>query len=221
MIEILAVKLIDQEIFKTKKTDILSRFPDALKIKYHKFTHSKNLQRSILGEYLIRYFFKLKTKINIENIVFETGEKGKPFLHDSKIHFNISHSGEWIVAAFSEKELGIDIELIKEPNYNVAKRFFSETEIQNLFSITDIELKKQLFFEYWTIKESYLKAIGTGLTKSLSSFTVLFDKEEISIINNGEKENIYTYQLEFDPEYKLSISCYEKEINKKIQIINI
>ncbi len=219
MVEIFAVKLLKQDVFFNKKTDLLNKLPASLIEKFNNYAHNKNLQRTIFGELLSRYYIGLKTNTDSRNIFFNIGEKGKPFLQNSNIHFNISHSGEWVVAAFSEKETGIDIELIREPNYNVAKRYFSEIEILNLNSTSDPERKRQLFFDYWTIKESYLKAIGTGLTKSLSSFTVLFNEGNISITDDVNKEDLYINQFDFDKDYKLSVCSYEESILKKIQTI--
>lgn len=219
MVEILAVKLLKQDVFFNRKTDLLNKLPASLIEKFKNYTHNKNLQRTIFGEILSRYYIGLKTNSDSRNIIYNIGEKGKPFLQNSNIHFNISHSGEWVVAAFSEKETGIDIELIREPNYNVAKRYFSEIEILNLNSTSDPERKRQLFFDYWTIKESYLKAIGTGLTKSLSSFTILFNEGNISITDDVNKEDLYINQFDFDKDYKLSVCSYEESILKKIQTI--
>jgi 4'-phosphopantetheinyl transferase len=219
MVEIFAVKLLEQDVFLLKKKELLSKLPSILIEKFNNYTHNKNLQRTIFGELLIRFYIGLKTNLDSRNLIFSIGEKGKPYLQNSNIHFNISHSGDWVVAAFSEKEIGIDIELIREPNYNVVKRYFSEKEILNINSITNPERKKNIFFDYWTIKESYLKAIGTGLTKSLSSFTVLFEEGKISITDDVNKEVLYINQFDFDKDYKLCVCSFEEPIIKEIRTI--
>ncbi len=219
MIEILAAKLLDQNDFQNKKTELLGKLPVSLSNKFKNYSHNKNLQRSILGELLARYYFTTKIKVQSNKIEFNLGEKGKPFLENSDIHFNISHSGDWVVAAFSIRNIGIDIELIREPNYNVAKRFFSSVEINQLNFINDSDKKKNLFFDFWTIKESYLKAIGTGLTKPLNTFTVIKNSDTIQLTDNEYDNLVYIKQYSFNDEYKLSVCGFEKEFDDFIKIV--
>lgn len=86
--------------------------------------------------------------------------------------FNLSHSGEWTVLALSNGEVGVDIQQVKPVDMRLATRFFTEseqTEIENAG-----ENAQELFYRIWTIKESYLKALGVGLSRPLNSFTVRF-----------------------------------------------
>jgi len=219
MIEIFAVKLFQKDEFLKKKDELLKVLPAYLQIKLMKFSHNDNLQRTILGELLVRNFFFIKFGYKFSDLVFNTKIKGKPFLKDSPVKFNISHSGQWVVAAFSSFEVGVDIELIKEPNYNVAKRFFSDSEINQLKNSKSAESKKELFFDLWTIKESYLKAIGTGLTKPLNTFTVNVNKNKICLSDDEHIYKVFIKQYEFDKEYKLSVCGFEKEFNNKIFVI--
>jgi 4'-phosphopantetheinyl transferase len=88
------------------------------------------------------------------------------------LHFNLSHSGEWIVAAFSFlSEIGIDIECRKRtPRMeSIVRHFFHPDEIETWCSTSDTE-QKTLFFQYWTMKEALLKATGDGLYASTKDF---------------------------------------------------
>lgn len=105
--------------------------------------------------------------------------KGKPYsIDDSSLYFNMSHSGELAVIAFSrDSEVGIDIEQIRSlPDLDeMISRNFTAGEIKFINSRS--EEKKHRFFRFWTVKESYLKAIGEGmrLTPDSVEFSIEHD----------------------------------------------
>ncbi|MGN0159521.1 MAG: 4'-phosphopantetheinyl transferase family protein [Brotaphodocola sp.] len=104
-------------------------------------------------------------------------ENQKPYIKDHPgIHFNLSHSGFMVMAAFSDHEIGCDIEKIKKENLNLARRFFHPNEWKMLEESAD---KKELFFRYWTLKESVMKVTGKGMKLPLNAFCVY--PEEIPI----------------------------------------
>jgi 4'-phosphopantetheinyl transferase len=221
MLEIFAVKLVDKEIFGEIKNHLISKLPIAIATKYSDYKHSDSLQRSLLGELLMRKILSQKLNISEIDIVFRFGDKGKPYLSEHPPHFNISHSGCWVVGAFADKEVGIDVELIRTPNYAVAKRFYSDIEIATLNAFEDADLKKDYFFRLWTLKESYLKAIGTGLTKSLSSFTVTTSYGKISLVDGAPVDHVFFKQYSFDKDYKLAVCSFENEFCEEIQLLDI
>ena len=104
----------------------------------------------------------------------EKSPDGKPFLpHRPNFHFNLSHSGKWVAIAWGSSNVGLDVESFSR-NANmeaVARRFFTEDERQ--YVLGDAQLQIHRFFEIWTGKESYLKYLGAGLCKDLTSFSVL------------------------------------------------
>lgn len=97
-----------------------------------------------------------------------TGEYGKPYLKDTNIHFNISHSGSMAMCALHDGPVGADIEMIKPYSDAVPKRIMSDEELKFYRSSPD---REALFFKIWTLKEAYLKFTGTGLC-ALGSITV-------------------------------------------------
>ena len=96
-------------------------------------------------------------------------ERGKPYLPDENIYFNLAHSGEMVIIAVDEKELGVDIEKIRPVSKRVATRCYTKEEQDWLFDKSDI----REFYKLWTAKESVLKAIGSGFSISPLSFSVL------------------------------------------------
>lgn len=98
---------------------------------------------------------------------------GKPyFLNATDICFNISHSGSMVAAAFSGREVGCDIEEITDADMALAGRFFSRDEYEELLAEKDSDRRNRAFFRLWTMKESYMKAKGMGLSLPPESFSV-------------------------------------------------
>ena len=105
--------------------------------------------------------------ISEEETLFSLKKNGKPYIPEHPdISFSISHSGEIAAAAFSDMEIGCDIEIIAKDRTNIKNRFFAPEESDFVCSDSD-------FFRIWTLKESYIKALGTGLQTPLPSFSVI------------------------------------------------
>ena len=138
--------------------------------------------------------FSVCLEINPAEIRFENSIYGKPSIcgaADNKIKFNLSHSdGLAIYAVTSEREIGIDLERITP--FLLDERTVSECltlmEIAKL-RMLPINLREQFFFDCWTRKESYLKAVGEGLMVSPNQIeTTLFSESSTAgVIKNGDK----------------------------------
>lgn len=100
----------------------------------------------------------------IENLKIDYGCFGKPYLADyPDFHYNISHSGDYAVAVYSNKnDIGIDIEKIRPFNIRVAEKCFSEVQLQKLIS-ADRDKQEELFILFWTQKEAMIKADGLSI----------------------------------------------------------
>ena len=133
---------------------------------------SRALLRKLLSNYLNR---------SADSITFERGPHGKPYIKNSPLQFNLSHSADFVAIAFCiDSPVGIDIEKVRQNIRidNLVKRFFHPEEIHNFFSMTT-EQKTDFLFRRWTIREAFLKGIGTGLTVSPQSFCVIPCPEDI------------------------------------------
>ncbi len=107
-----------------------------------------------------------------EDVCFRDGPNGKPAVDG--IQFNLSHSADLAVVAVTEdRELGVDVERVdpSRADQNVAERFFSPYEVSLLRTLPPGQ-QTEAFFNCWTRKEAYLKAIGLGLSVPLDSFDV-------------------------------------------------
>ncbi len=102
---------------------------------------------------------------------FETLEHGKPLLVDTVLHFNISHSGEWLALVISsEAEVGVDIQCHESHRdiARLAKRYFSELENQRLAELDGADARAY-FYHLWALKEAWAKARGAALPTALNS----------------------------------------------------
>lgn len=104
----------------------------------------------------------------------ERDPSGKPRIKGREdFHYNLSHSGSWVVLAYGSREAGVDVERISMDagKEKIARRYFTPEEQAYIFA--EKEQAPYRFCQVWTGKESYLKYLGTGLRKPLGSFSVL------------------------------------------------
>ncbi len=102
----------------------------------------KDAQRTLLGDVLVRYLICKRMAGKNEKLRFKKNNFGKPLLVSSPFaHFNISHSGEWVVAALSSYPVGIDVEEIKSAPLEISKHFFSKDEDLTLSELGNRQVK--------------------------------------------------------------------------------
>lgn len=138
--------------------------------------HKQKLR--IAADHICREAISEFCRISPDDITFSANEHGKPYAVDLDVNFSISHSGDYVICAVSEKEIGADIEKIREVKSDVSKRFASESETEYISS------RKNGLFEIWTLKEAYFKCIGTGINKNIKN--VSFDIKENDILCSEE-----------------------------------
>ncbi len=129
------------------------------------FTAAHGLLRAILSRYL---------NAAPQQLSFSYNAYGKPSLRENEIHFNMSHSGEIALYAFARRrKLGVDVEQVRTDfEYDeVAQNFFATREQEVLHALPP-EFKPAAFFNCWTRKEAFIKAIGQGISFPLDQFEV-------------------------------------------------
>ncbi len=84
------------------------------------------------------------------------------------MHFNLSHSGDYVLLARHQSEVGADIERMDKMRPKLAARVLLPDEIEWMNRDPDAR-----FFSLWTMKEGVLKLTGRGLSMSLQSFSVM------------------------------------------------
>jgi 4'-phosphopantetheinyl transferase len=143
----------------------------------NRFRFEKHRRQYVVGRGALRTLLAAYTGTRPELIRFHYGPRGKPFLESpaaGDLQFNLSNSDELALVGFVRgPEIGVDVEYLKPmPDCEqISERFFSESERQVLRGIP-FPLKEEAFFNCWTRKEAYLKAVGEGLAAPLDSFDV-------------------------------------------------
>lgn len=172
MLRVFSYRLIDKSDFEYFYQKVKPRLPKTLHSKIDSFRFAADKQRSLIGNLMVRQFYAKELNCDPFQLEFEYNEHEKPSLKDyPKAHFNISHSGDYVVVAFSDCAVGVDVEKNKGDRLKVAKRFFTKEELEDLFAYPEAEKQIDYFYQLWTLKESYMKAIGKGISMSLSSFS--------------------------------------------------
>lgn len=142
-----------------------------------RFHFERDRQRFIVARSGLRQIISRYTKQQPTELYFGYTDYGKPFLShpaESGLRFNLSHSGDLALYALAyERDLGLDIEQIRPmaDALQIAGRFFSAPENEALQTVPP-EQRDEAFFNGWTRKEAYIKAIGEGLSHPLDSFDV-------------------------------------------------
>ncbi|MCP3742353.1 4'-phosphopantetheinyl transferase family protein [Rossellomorea sp. BNER] len=201
---------------------IFNRLKECLSLekrrKIERFYHFSDAQRGLFSELLIRYIIRKKGFLGKE-IHFEVNRYGKPFFSKiSDFEFNISHSGEWIVCAVDQSPVGIDVELVSTIDFDIAHQFFTAKECEYIFSSEEQKLSR--FYEIWTLKESYIKAIGLGLSIPLNSFSII--KQESYFTVETEKSMdvpLYLTQIKLDHAYKLAVCSYNRYKSNQLTLV--
>lgn len=153
---------------------------------------------------------------------YSTKTNGKPFFTDYEhLYFNASHSGNVAICAFSDNEIGCDIQQITKAKEKVAKRFLTNNEYNYIYNknVTDItqELSTdEKFTRLWAVKESYLKLIGSGLGGGLQSFDIIIENNVIKIGENNCYIKEYRYK-----DYYIELCSAEPFFNDKLEILTL
>jgi 4'-phosphopantetheinyl transferase len=125
-------------------------------------------KRAVLAEY---------AGLEPSQLEFLQNPQGKPSLRGANLQFSLSHAGAYAVIAISrDRQVGVDIEPIRhlDDAMKLAHRFFSAGEAERLRVLEGTTGFETAFFECWTRKEAFVKALGGGLSIPLNGFEVSF-----------------------------------------------
>lgn len=139
--------------------------------------------RNILSEYL---------DLLPLDIAFKKELHGKPYLQDTELKFNVSHSHNHILVSINwGAEIGVDCEVVRSniEIESISRNHFSQTEFEYLNNLNPSERLKA-FYRCWTRKEAFVKAIGLGMSLPFSDFSVSVAPDEPARIISI-KDNLY------------------------------
>jgi 4'-phosphopantetheinyl transferase len=145
-------------------------------VRARRFRFARDRRRFVVARAVLRILLARYTSTAPTALHFTYGRFGKPELAEpaSDLRFSVSHSADVAVYAITRGEaVGVDVETVRRhPDAeSLARRFFSPQECAALESVGERD-RAQAFFNCWTRKEAYLKALGTGLSSPLDRFEV-------------------------------------------------
>ena len=148
--------------------------------KQQRYKFAPDRHNALITRAFVRDLLSYYANIAPEQWRFEKGEKGKPELINAPIplKFNLSHTKNMIICTVTlNDDIGCDVENTTRTNdvLVIADRYFSKKETSALFTLPKSEQHSR-FFDYWTLKESYIKACGLGLTIPLKDFSFTINK---------------------------------------------
>jgi 4'-phosphopantetheinyl transferase len=174
------------------------RFPGGTE----RYTVAHGCLRHILARYL---------DCDPKQLCFSTNEYGKPALQGYNLEFNLSHSGERALVAVSlARRVGVDVEHIR-PDLELIKtadRFFSQNEVTELMALPPHQ-HQIAFFNCWSRKEAYIKALGLGLSLPLDSFDVSLADPAILRATRPDEAEAARWRLlslEVEPGYTAAVA---------------
>jgi 4'-phosphopantetheinyl transferase len=188
--------------------------------KVRSFIKPEDANRGLLGDVLIRSIICSKLNMKSKEIYFTAEPYGKPGVAGlPSFHYNIAHSGRWIVCAVDGEPVGIDIEEIKPISLDVAKYFFS---LQEYHWLMDQEEAARLscFYELWTLKESFVKRLGKGLSSPLHSFSIQPGTSH-SLSWPTVDQACFFNQPAPDPDYKMAVCSTTEAFPMQMIVISI
>jgi len=158
------------ELLNNKEKEEESRFYFARD--RHRYLVTRALVRTVLSRY---------ASVDPKSWVFSRDAYGRPHIvnpqaTDDCLSFSVSHTQGLIVLGVSKgRFLGVDVENFTkhDVSIDIADHYFAPQEVAALHEL-DYHQQKQRFFEYWTFKESYIKARGMGFSLPLARFSFLF-----------------------------------------------
>lgn len=191
--------------------------------KLERFLHREDALRGLYADVLLRWLACRQLKVSNTSLQFTYNAFGKPFLLNAPaFHFNVSHSGKWVVCAIDDHPLGIDIEQLRPIDFEVGKVCFSDTEYDALMG-QEAESRLSYFYDLWTLKESFVKAEGQGLTLPLKSFS--FEMKAHSSIDFTTEgfttEYCHFKQYELDQDYKMAVCAAHDRFAREVQLVDI
>ncbi len=159
---------------------------DDERIRAAKFRFVEDARRFVARRARLREILAGYVGVAPERLDFAHGSHGKPVLRGGALQFSLSHSHGLMMLAVADVDVGCDIERI-DPGLEwapLADRLFAPAERDALRRLPDAEACRG-FYDCWSRKEAYVKAIGLGLSQALDSFEVSVGREARLLAQDG------------------------------------
>jgi len=198
----------------------------------NRFHFARHRHQYLITRALVRTCLSAYYPVEPADWTFSKNNFGKPWIsHPDRqlpIRFNLSHTNGLVMCGVvQDYEIGVDVEDIERPTntaYEDICRYFSTRETADLLELPE-QQQKQRFFDYWTLKESYIKALGMGLSIPLDKFSFLFKHDKLTgfSIHPDLKDNADSWQfwrVSLDTKYRVAVAVKGGSNNFKLIAFN-
>jgi 4'-phosphopantetheinyl transferase len=196
-----------------------------------RFHFERDRRRYLVTRALVRTVLSRYEPVSPRDWVFSANAYGRPQIENREtinagLTFNISHTDNLIVLGVTKgRELGVDVENVRarQISIDIADRFFSPPEVAAL-ALVPPDQQQGRFFEYWTLKESYIKARGLGLAIPLDKFGFHYPRERSVkiVIDPGLEDDVERWQFwQFRPmpEYVVAVCAERVDTDPPIVVV--
>jgi 4'-phosphopantetheinyl transferase len=184
-----------------------------------RFYFDRDRRRYLVTRALTRTVLSRYVPVAPRDFTFVNNAYGRPAIENAEgrgLSFNISHTHSLIVLAVAQRRaIGVDVENFRarEVSIDIARHYFAPPEVAALATVPESE-QQYRFFEYWTFKESYIKARGMGLSLPLDKFSFHYPDDdavalEIDRTLSDDPERWLLWQFRPAPEYLVAL-CAER-----------
>ena len=145
---------------------------------------------------------------------------GKPYLNAHDVWFNTSQSGAWAICAVTGCEVGCDVERLAPVDIAASQLFFCTQEYAHLAAQSDLAAQQELFFRYWTLKESFLKATGMGMALPPSTCHIVLG-ESIRVVQSADARQFSFCEFGDIPGYKCALCVAGSCEHASMEIVDV
>lgn len=181
--------------------------------RWERYRHASARALFLAGAVLVRTTLSQYLDVPCDQWQFAANAYGKPRivapLAGLSLCFNLTHTEGLAACAVAwERAVGVDAERVgRTVDRDLARRFFAPAEVAHLDCLPEAQ-RGDVFLRYWTAKEAYLKALGTGLSTALDSFTIdlAADRPRLTGANDTAAVGWEFFQLQPTPEHWVAVA---------------
>lgn len=175
----------DEDLYRK----LYTRLDAARRSKADRFLFAKDKRLSVGAGALLLHALQQE---KVENVSVAVEPNGKPYLvGEENLHFNLSHSGNMVMCALSDQEVGCDVEQMAAFEHELAEYVMTEKELSRIYCREGDAGQREMFFRLWTLKESYMKATGLGISLEPKSFGIEFREDGIHVVPSVDQRKFH------------------------------
>lgn len=200
-----AAELSDEALFR----QVLEAAPPERRARAERFRFRRDKQLSLAAWLLLETQLR---RAGVHGYSLSAGPNGKPYIdRPGAPGFNLSHSEERVMCALSEGEVGCDVERVRKIELEIARRFFYAGEYGFIMRGADETERRERFFRLWTLKESFMKATGLGMSLALDAFEIC-PGEPVSVRQAVDENRWHFREFELGDGYKYAVCALGPDI---------